>query len=136
MGYCLRISCRTPVLGPCLGLLGVGAASALAGHVSAHTGRLCREGGNPLKLRWWRPMQADEAVVDALLGLLVFKVRRVLSGKPLLSSEELQTGAGRTSAAARARAGGPVPRPRLRHRRPSSPRDARPLRPAAAASAA
>lgn len=33
-GYVLRVSCVTPVLGPCLGFLGVSIASAVAGQVS------------------------------------------------------------------------------------------------------
>jgi hypothetical protein len=37
LGFCLRISCRTPLLGPFVGLLGVGFASALAGQASTHT---------------------------------------------------------------------------------------------------
>ncbi|KIZ03940.1 hypothetical protein MNEG_4020 [Monoraphidium neglectum] len=73
VGYCLRISCCTPVLGPCLGLIGVGCASVLAGHVSAHTHKLCQEGGNPLRPGWWRPMRVDDAVTNAVLGLLVYK---------------------------------------------------------------
>jgi hypothetical protein len=47
----------------------------LAGHVSAHTHKLCQEGGNPLRPGWWRPMRVDDAVTNAVLGLLVYKVR-------------------------------------------------------------
>ncbi|KAI8468344.1 MAG: hypothetical protein J3K34DRAFT_523049 [Monoraphidium minutum] len=73
VGLCLRVSCATLVIGPCLGLLGVGAASAMAGAAASGARRLCEEGGNPLRPRWWRPAKADSALVDAVLGLLVYK---------------------------------------------------------------
>ncbi len=74
VGYCLRVSCATPVIGPCLGMLGVGFASSLAGQASQHARKLCEVGGNPLRPSWWQPMPVEEAVLDSVLGIIIFKV--------------------------------------------------------------
>jgi len=76
-GYCLRISCATPVLGPCIGALGVGFASALAGHASVTTQRVFAVGGDLKRVRWWEPMPADDVLLDSMMGVIVFKVRWV-----------------------------------------------------------
>ncbi|KAF8065826.1 haloacid dehalogenase-like protein [Scenedesmus sp. PABB004] len=44
VGFVLKISCATPVLGPCMGVIGVGVASALAGQASKHTHKLAMGG--------------------------------------------------------------------------------------------
>ena len=76
-GLACRVSCATPVLGPALGMVGVGAASAMAGQASL----LCRQemerrsgGAGP------RPappplLRRKDLVLDALLGLVLFKAR-------------------------------------------------------------
>ncbi|GBF99262.1 hypothetical protein Rsub_11787 [Raphidocelis subcapitata] len=91
VGYCLRVSCRTPVLGPALGMFGVGFASALAGQAGAHARALFLRDPHPPSAApadgaarararaaapWWRLGQSvdrDEALFDAALGILIFK---------------------------------------------------------------
>jgi hypothetical protein len=86
VGYCLRVSCRTPVLGPALGLAGVGFASALAGQASLHARALLAtpapagatgvtNGPLSRRPRWWRPqpINPEEALFDAVLGIAIFK---------------------------------------------------------------
>lgn len=73
-GYALRISCATPVLGPCFGVLGVGFASALAGRAAVQTQQLFEAGGDARRVRWWAPVAADEALLDSFMGVLFFKV--------------------------------------------------------------
>jgi hypothetical protein len=83
VGLTLRVSCRTPVLGPALGAAGVGFASALAGQAARHARALlapppppppCADGA-ARTCRWWRPARVapEEALLDAALGLLIFK---------------------------------------------------------------
>jgi hypothetical protein len=64
------------VLGPCLGAVGVGFASALAGHASATAAALFEARGDVARVRWWAPLDADEALLDSLLGVIIFKVGR------------------------------------------------------------
>lgn len=78
LGAGLRISCATPVLGPCLGAVGVGAASVLSGHMSRHTKRQMEAGKGPLQALaspFWHKFDGEEALLDAVSGLTLFKVR-------------------------------------------------------------
>ena len=61
-----------------MGLVGVGASSAFAGHMTRHTGRQLEAGKNPLQALitpfWSDGVEMDEVVLDALLGATMFKV--------------------------------------------------------------
>lgn len=57
-----------------MGLVGVGLANALAGHASRHTRKLLTKGGNPFDTGFWEPIDIDDAVLDAVLGICIFKV--------------------------------------------------------------
>jgi len=102
VGCCLRISCRTPVLGSTLGMLGVGFASALSGQAALHAKRVMlaaapTQQGPPSARRgaaWWRPapVRADEALLDAAFGILVFKLAGGRFGS-LMPSDLAQPGA-------------------------------------------
>jgi len=78
VGLVCRVSCATPVLGPCMGLVGVGLANALAGQASRHTRKLLTKGGNPLDKSFWDPVDIDDVVLDAVLGICIFKVGNFL----------------------------------------------------------
>ena len=58
-------------------MLGVGAASALAGHMVRHTKQQL-ESGKPLlemlKAPFWEGVLVEEALTDAVLGVFLFKV--------------------------------------------------------------
>ncbi|BDA44783.1 hypothetical protein COCOBI_06-2610 [Coccomyxa sp. Obi] len=70
-GLALRISCATPILGPALGLTGIGFSSVLAGEAS-------RRFGSHLKgeTRRHRSAQAvaQDAALDAIMGITLFKL--------------------------------------------------------------
>ncbi|WIA17091.1 hypothetical protein OEZ85_013990 [Tetradesmus obliquus] len=73
VGFVCKVSCATPVLGPCMGIVGVGFASALAGQASKHTHKMISTGANPFRAGFWEPLDVDDMVFDALLGIFVFK---------------------------------------------------------------
>jgi hypothetical protein len=58
-----------------MGLVGVGFASALAGQASKHTQKMISTGANPLRAGFWEPLDVDDMVFDALLGIFMFKVQ-------------------------------------------------------------
>ena len=77
------------MLGPAFGFVGVGFASALSGHAAARVrehfeARSGAGGGNGRRRqqqqqdaaaagRWWAPLALDEALLDSLLGAVLFK---------------------------------------------------------------
>jgi len=75
VGMVLRVSSATPVLGSALGMLGVGAASATAGQAFRKV-RLGFERGGPSPLAWppWQGVQRQDLLVDAVGGLLIWRV--------------------------------------------------------------
>ena len=76
VGMAARVSCATPVLGPMLGLLGIGLASAAAGQASRRTLRWYR-GAGPHPAAWppWEGVRQQDVAVDAIGGLVVWRVR-------------------------------------------------------------
>jgi hypothetical protein len=74
VGFMLKISCATPVLGPTVGLLGVGLASALAGQASKHTQKMVATRSSPFKPGFWEPLVVEDIIADAALGVFSFKV--------------------------------------------------------------
>lgn len=58
-----------------MGMLGVGFANALAGQASKHAHKLVRTGANPMKPGFWEPLDLDDVLLDAVLGVCIFKVR-------------------------------------------------------------
>lgn len=77
----LRVSSATPVLGTAIGVLGIGAASAAAGQAFRKV-RLGFERGAPSPLAWppWQGVQRQDLMIDALSGLLVWRVGLHVSG--------------------------------------------------------
>ncbi|PRW59668.1 pfkB family carbohydrate kinase [Chlorella sorokiniana] len=72
-GMALRVSCATPIAGPIGGLLGVGLASAAAGQASIKCRQYLQDKQNPL-LQPWKGSRAEDLLVDAVLGIAMFKV--------------------------------------------------------------
>ncbi|GAX84202.1 hypothetical protein CEUSTIGMA_g11625.t1 [Chlamydomonas eustigma] len=75
-GAGLRISCANGVMGPCLGVVGVGAASALSGHMSRHIKRHMQQEKPLLQavaIPFWRDLDMNEMILDALTGVTIFK---------------------------------------------------------------
>ncbi len=83
VGAGIRVSCATRVLGPCLGAVGVGAAAAFSGHMSRHTKRQLEAGKSPLQALatpfWRHGVDMDELILDAISGMVLFKVQNVSS---------------------------------------------------------
>eukprot|EP00887_Chlorella_sp_A99_P006755 scaffold3.g6755.t1 len=79
LGMALRVSCATPVAGSLCGMLGVGFASALAGHAARCCGAALGGGGAPARGRGgaappaWTSVRWQDAAVDAALGAALFK---------------------------------------------------------------
>ncbi len=90
VGLAARVSCATPVLGPVLGLLGIGLASAAAGQASRRTLRWYR-GAGPHPAAWppWEGARREDLAVDAVAGLVVWRVRATL--RPEQSSAAVRT---------------------------------------------
>ncbi len=78
VGAGLRVSCASRVIAPCLGAVGVGAASALSGHLSRHFKRQTDAGKGIVEALatpfWGQPLDANEALLDVLSGIALFKV--------------------------------------------------------------
>jgi hypothetical protein len=113
LGGLLGVSRSTRVVGSCLGLVGVGAASAASAFAARHARSCCTLGtdrcaapadetpdrsprgweeasqggeeeeagpsgrGRPLPGRLWAAITSEEVLLDALLGVVLFKVRGV-----------------------------------------------------------
>eukprot|EP00877_Chromochloris_zofingiensis_P002503 jgi/Chrzof1/12253/Cz06g27090.t1 len=54
-------------------MVGVGFASALAGQASRHTRKFFERGGNPLQPAFWDPIDVEDALLDSVLGIFIFK---------------------------------------------------------------
>ncbi len=77
MGYFLKVSCATPVLGSACGALSVGFASALAGQASRTTSRIFISGKlemPDLKEFRWSNVDVEEVLLDAVLGMCFYRV--------------------------------------------------------------
>ena len=73
-GMACRVSCATPVLGPGMGFLGVGLASAMAGQAGLHCRHHFQTGQHPLKLPVTLAFRRHDLLLDACLGIALFKV--------------------------------------------------------------
>lgn len=74
VGFVLKISCATPVLGPTMGLVGVGLANVLAGQASKHTRKAIVMRSHPLAPGFWEAPNPEDLVLDAVMGACIFKV--------------------------------------------------------------
>jgi len=78
VGLGMRVSCNSSLWGPCLGCLGVGVASALAGHASRRVHKGLASGrplaNELLAVPPWQGWQMEQALMDALVGMSAFKV--------------------------------------------------------------
>jgi hypothetical protein len=74
VGFVLKISCATPVLGPTMGLVGVGIANVLAGQASKHTRKAIVMRSHPLAPGFWEAPHPEDLLLDAVMGACIFKV--------------------------------------------------------------
>jgi hypothetical protein len=81
LGFMLKISCATPVLGPTMGLVGVGLANVLAGQASKHTRKMVVTRSHPLAPGFWEAPNPEDMVLDAVMGACIFKVTEVQRSK-------------------------------------------------------
>eukprot|EP01024_Parvocaulis_polyphysoides_P040569 TRINITY_DN36955_c0_g1_i1.p1 TRINITY_DN36955_c0_g1~~TRINITY_DN36955_c0_g1_i1.p1 ORF type:complete len:322 (+),score=33.19 TRINITY_DN36955_c0_g1_i1:112-1077(+) len=87
----VRVSCCTPVMGPIMGVIGVGLSSAVAGQVSFAV----EESMNGRKFNWQNPyvnVNGRDVVWDALCGIVIFKIAGG-SYRNILPSDVVKPGA-------------------------------------------
>lgn len=73
-GMAMRISCATPIAGPCAGAAGVAAASVVAGHTSRKVQQWWEKGKNPFERGLFEDLRKEDAIVDAVMGMGLFKL--------------------------------------------------------------
>lgn len=76
IGAGLRVSCRSRVLAPCLGAIGVAMGSMLSGQATRHLRQQIAQGKSPIeafKSPFWHGAELEEVLIDALSGMLLFK---------------------------------------------------------------
>ena len=74
LGVACRVSCASPVLGPSMGMVGVGVASAMAGQASLHCKHHFKTGAHPLSIAPTLAFQKKDLLLDACMGILLYKV--------------------------------------------------------------
>ena len=74
-----RVSCATPVLGPGMGLIGVGFASAMAGQAGLHCRHHFQTGQHPLRLPPAFAFRRQDLLLDACLGITLYKVKHKIT---------------------------------------------------------
>ncbi|KAK9811873.1 hypothetical protein WJX72_011567 [[Myrmecia] bisecta] len=91
-GLATRVSSATPVFGPLMGVVGVGLASAMAGQASLACGRKLYNSSRPPRQHLPHVMRRNDLLLDAVLGIALFKV---MGGRfrSLLPSDLFKAGA-------------------------------------------
>jgi hypothetical protein len=57
-----------------MGMVGVGFASVLSGQASMQSQKFFKAGCDPKQLTWWEPVDLDDAALDSLMGIILYKV--------------------------------------------------------------
>lgn len=70
----MRISCATPIVAPWAGAAGVAAASVVAGHTSRKVQQWWEKGTNPFERGMFEGLRKEDAIVDAVMGMGLFKL--------------------------------------------------------------
>ena len=83
LGIACRVSSASPVLGPSMGVVGVGIASAMAGQAALHCQHHFRTGRHPLSLAPRMAFQRKDLVLDACMGIILYKASQTLHAKPV-----------------------------------------------------
>lgn len=81
LGIACRVSCASPVLGPSMGILGVGVASAMGGQAALHCQHHFKTGRHPLSLAPQAAFQRKDLLLDACMGIILYKVSAPLSAQ-------------------------------------------------------
>ena len=78
LGVACRVSCASPVLGPGIGVVGVGIASAMAGQAALHCQHHFKTGRHPLSIAPRTAFQRKDLVLDAFMGILLYKASQAM----------------------------------------------------------
>lgn len=78
LGVACRVSCASPVLGPSIGVIGVGIASAMAGQAAVHCQHHFKTGRHPLSIGPRTAFQRKDLVLDACMGILLYKASQAI----------------------------------------------------------
>lgn len=68
------MSCANPVLGPGMGVVGIGVASAMAGQAAVHCRHYFKTGQHPLSTPSAASFQSRDILLDAAMGIILYKV--------------------------------------------------------------
>ncbi|DBA72524.1 TPA: hypothetical protein ACH3X2_010284 [Trebouxia sp. C0005] len=73
-GIACRVSCANPVLGPGMGVVGIGVASAMAGQAAVHCRHYFKTGQHPLSIPSAASFQSRDILLDAAMGIILYKM--------------------------------------------------------------
>lgn len=73
-GIVCRVSCANPMLGPGMGMVGVGVASAMAGQAAVHCRHHLRTGQHPFNKPFSASFRRQDMLLDAAMGIILYKV--------------------------------------------------------------
>ncbi len=68
------MSCANPALGPGMGVVGIGVASAMAGQAAVHCRHYFKTGQHPLSTPSAASFQSRDILLDAAMGIILYKV--------------------------------------------------------------
>ncbi|KAL3159584.1 hypothetical protein ABBQ38_009997 [Trebouxia sp. C0009 RCD-2024] len=74
LGIACRVSCASPVLGPSMGIVGVGVASAMGGQAALHCQHHFKTGRHPLSLAPQAAFLRKDLLLDACMGIILYKM--------------------------------------------------------------
>jgi len=78
-GIACRVSCANPVLGPSMGVVGIGVASAMAGQAAVHCRHHFKTGQHPFSIPSTASFRGQDMLLDACMGIILYKVHPQLN---------------------------------------------------------
>lgn len=81
LGIACRVSCASPVLGPSMGIVGVGVASAMGGQAALHCQHHFKTGRHPLSLAPQAAFLRKDLLLDACMGIILYKASTLLNAQ-------------------------------------------------------
>lgn len=73
-GIACRVSCANPILGPSMGMVGIGVSSAMAGQASLRCQHYFRTGQHPFSGQPAALLRRHDLLLDACMGVILYKL--------------------------------------------------------------